>query len=130
MRKKTRHCKTNTDHLYFKEISVHLSTITDYYILSSIADLAHRLQWPIFFVVQRFYKILSKVSTKNIFTFYQPQLVIKLFLIFQTPFIVRSRDFIWKFRNAPYRIIGLVNEKTLVRSYLWGKGVLLEKNEL
>ena len=61
--------------------------IQDYWllcILSSLATLVHRLQRSIFRLPNVFTTRFNKVSTRNIFTFYQPQpeLVLKLFLIF------------------------------------------------
>ena len=64
--------KTNSYRLYFEEISVHLSKITNHCKFCSLspAILVHRLGSN--FLLPTDFTRFSKVSTRNIFTLFQP----------------------------------------------------------
>ena len=75
-KQKDKALKNNTDRLYFEEISVHLSKITDHCAFCPLSQsLPNRLQMSIFLLPNDFTRF-GKVSTRNIST------VLKLFLNF------------------------------------------------
>ena len=75
--------KNNGYRLYF-EISVHLSKITDHCVFCPFLQFSPTGCRGQFSLLPNDFTRFSKVLTRNIFTFFQPQpeLVLKLFLIF------------------------------------------------